>query len=261
MKIGMFSTKRGRGLTTAAILLADMCAREYSLQCILAHTGTYDASMSRYLDLEKNKDVTMNIRQVYKLLEVDAIRDKDFQDYTIKRGNLGIFDIYSPNYKVEGTDDSAKLLNRVLGENRRGISFLDVTGELYDKESMDVLSNADYYIIVIDQSQEAVDKIELCKQLPYWKNIEKEGYLVLVNNYNKMVLPLDKMAKDLKIRRSKILKISYNPMIAKLANEGSLDNVCDYALENDPRFINVKTDLLDCVDIIAKNLGIIYKRK
>lgn len=269
MKVVMLSTRHGRGLTTASILLADMCSRALGVQCILAHTDAGDITMDRYLNLSRSKDPTMSIRQVYKLLEVNQINGEKLRDYTIKRGNLQIFDIYNPMARIEDDSDddsvedpSSRLLNMVMGENTRGVSFIDIPGEIYSKDIQDVISDGDFFIIVIDQSEDNIQQLLEWQKYEYWQStVEKAHFLVLVNNFNNNIKPLDTIAKELNIRRSNIVKIGYNPLIVKQANEGTLNLVNDYALNGDPRYANIKTDLIECVNILAQNLCISIDKK
>lgn len=265
MKIVMLSTRHGRGLTTTSILLADMCARAVSVPCIVAHTDSSDPTMDKYLNLSKSKDPTMSIRQVYKLLEVNQINGEKLSDYTVKRGNLQIFDIYDPNYiqgadadsDVDASGKSSQLLDLVLSENVRGLSFVDMTGEIYEPTMQRIISDGDFYIIVIDQSVDNIDQLKEWQKYKYFtETIAKEGYLVLVNQFNNNNYALDKIAKMLNIRRSSMMKIGYNPMIVKHSNEGNLHYVNDYALNGDPRYIATREDLLSCVSLLTSHLGL-----
>lgn len=263
MKIMMISPKHGRGLTTVSALLADMCARELSIPCILSQTDPLDGSLNKYLDLSRGMDKTMSIRQISKLLEVGEISGNDIKDYTVKRGKLGIFDIYDNTVlrSQEDVDLNIKLLNKVLSDTSKSIAFIDVADEIYEEEVSSLIDDADYFMLVIDQSTVTTDQLLAIQETDYWKKFKERDFLVIVNNFNKNISSLDVIAKKLGIRRSKILKIGYNPLIVKQANDGTLLYVNDFGLDEDFRYIDITNDLLDCVDTIAKNLAIAYKRK
>ena len=252
------SPRHGTGLTTVASLFADMCARKLSNPCILTHTGSYEPGMSRYMSTTKNKDNLMNIHQIFKLLEVGDISGKDIKNYTIKKGKLGIFDTFTPN-KLEEESKIATLLNKVFDEYSSGLAFIDVAEELDDESLIDSIETASFFILVITQSVDVIEQLNEWKNSAYWETIEKTGFIVIVNRFDKSIKPMDKIAKELGIRRSRFAKISYNPFISKYANDGKLLLTNDFALNADYRFVDIRADLIECIKIFTATIGIPYR--
>ena len=258
MKIMVMSPRHGTGLTTVASLMADICSRKLGNQCILTHTGSYEAGMSRYLTTSKGKDNLMNIHQIFKLLEVGDITGKDIKNYTILKGKLGIFDIYTEN-KLENEQRITKLLTKVFDEYSSGLAFIDVADELYSENLKEFMETASFFIIVITQSIDVISQFRTWMESTYWETIKKTGFIVIVNRFDKNIQPVDKIAKELGIRRSQFAKISYNPFITKQANNGKLLLATDFALSADYRYVELRADLIECIKIFTSNIGIPYR--
>lgn len=256
MKITLLSPRHGRGLTTVSALLADMASKKYGIPCMLTHTGARDEAMDSYMSLTKGMDKTMNFRQIVKLSEVGEITGSDLKDYTVKRGKLNIF---NPNGEEIDDEKGNMLLMQILKTNVHGLTFIDVTGELTDPGVESILADSDFHVIVLNQSMETINQLKYWKEYGYWDKIEQAGYIIIINCFNNNIMALDKVAKLIGAKRNRVFKLHYNPLIVKQANEGTLLISNEYALVGDPRYVQIKTDLLECLKAIAANLGLAYK--
>lgn len=262
MKIMLISPKHGKGLTTVSALISDMCAREFGVPCLLTQTDPLDESLDKYLDLAHKKDKMMSIRQINKLLEVGEISGTDIADYTVKKGKLGVFDIFDTSIVRSNSDCriDTKLLNKILDTANRQLVFIDVADEIYEPETQSLIEDADYYIVVIDQSINTLNQFLAIKESEYWDKFKEKDFLIVVNNFNKNISSINYISKKLGVRSSKILKIHYNPFIAKAANDGTLLCVNDFGLDGDFRYIDVLKDIMNCADVIAANLAITFDK-
>ncbi len=78
----------------------------------------------------------------------------------------------------------------------------------------------------------------------------------MVNKYDPYISPLKDVGKIMGVDKRKIVKISKNPYIVKMANSGTLHKLMPYIYNKDLRVLNLHADIRDLCYLVMSNLGV-----
>lgn len=252
MKVAVYSPVRRQGCTTLSILLGSAIAQISNTKVCLTYTGTATDSYNIALGLDQVEDRTKSLTQVIRMLEANSITGKEINDYlTPLNDNL---DIMQTSNDYITTEESDKLLTFVLNNLTHDLIITEINSEPYEDSTKAILSNADIIVVLLSQGKDIINKYNTWKNSELFPDPTKIVYAM--NLYDPNVSALRDVTKIMGIKPNKIVKITNNPFIKKMSNNGSLHKLMPYIYNKDIRVVNLHSDIRDLCYLVMSNLGI-----
>lgn len=255
MKIAVISPDRRQGNSTISALLAVTIAQTQNLTTCLTYTGNHNHSLSNYLGIKSLEDKTRNLTQIIKLLEASAITSQEIQDYFLKVPNVDNLQIIETASDNISDENNSKLLKFVIENLNHQVVITDVTTEIYDEATQNVIDSSDLIIMTLTQSKEVGDKLVAWESKGILDYLNKKGLVYIFNKFDPHVDAFRNSTKKLNLKHRRCAKLSYNPFIKKTSNIAKLQSIVPYILDKDPRVIELNNDLKECMLVILSNLG------
>lgn len=207
-----------------------------------------DSLLPRFLGIESVNDPTRSVMQIVKLIDSNAINDRDLLDYCyIVSKNFNLLNLTDRSL----TDrDRQQVVQHVYNRVPTDIVICDNSEGLNDESSKVLIEESDTIFLIIDMSQQAAIALKEWLTDPILEK-EKDKVFVIVNSYNEVVSSVRDFAKYLGLPASRVAKLHYNPWINKCCNNGGLHTILPLSKEFDPRVANLKNDideLKTCID-------------
>lgn len=259
MIVSVVSPTRRGGCSTVSALIASALASSLSIPVTLTHTGVKDMGMNLYLDLGRSYDITTNLDQLYTLIKQGALGEGSLQDYTISKTEY--LNILEPITSCIDDNKATKILTYVMGTLDREIGVIDVSTELAEEATQEVLKKSNYIICVLDNSVLTFNKLKDWRSEVWGEFLKSKHVMYLFNNYNPNVTDLKRLSATIGVQHRDTWKLAYNPLIQKYCNNGELDLVVKHILAAYEPLINVGVDLDNIIDVIALQLGISSKQR
>lgn len=252
MKIAIYSPVRRQGCSTLSVLLGAAIAQVVGMKVCLTYTGNESDAYNVALGLSHLEDRTRSLTQVIRMLEGNSIAGEDIVDYlTPLRENLDIMQTASDYITAEESD---ALLHFVLSNLPHELIITEINSEPFEENTQHILNDVDIVIVLVSQGMDVLNKYKLYKKSQYFPDNDKIIYVV--NQFDPNISPLKDVAKMMGVNRRKIVKISRNPYITKMANAGTLHKLMPYIYKKDLRVLNLHADIRDLCYLVMSNLGI-----
>lgn len=241
LNVGVFSPERATGITTLSILLS-LCLGEYQNQkVILTKIPSYDSDLTDYLGIETEFDSTRDLSQIVTLIRTNALKAEELSDYYIKVSeNTSIFNSTMIDISK---DDTKGVIPYLIDNVEAAYLICDIGDSIHEEYVQHLLPMFDFFICVTKQDLSSTKKINLFKQQDYYKKMEKQGLIYVINAFNKNICSTRSYAKSIGAVSRKVCKLTYNPWIQKMGMLRRLDEIFYYVQQNDFRLTDVYTDL------------------
>lgn len=256
MKIGVLTPGRCYGASSVAIMLAEMMSIKMGSPTILTSLDPEDKTHTLYLDLPLVKEITRSLRQVSAMLDARAISGDEVKTYAIRRGEY--FSVLNPSVEDLGTMEVANIVEFIAKEMENDVLIVDANLEIGMEEMDKIIDAMDYFVVVLNQSIMAYDKLSKWREHSVsFKEMEEKGIMYVVNNYDHTIDSMRNTVRYFEIPKNKTVFIPYNGQVKLLSNQGRLSELIDYLEDNDIRFASLKYGLEELADKITTDIGLI----
>lgn len=254
------------GTTTVASLVALELGARGKKTC-LTHSATKSNSMLRYFGLdETEQDKTANPARMVKMIKEGILKSENISEYCRAVNNT--VEIYSANDATFSDEDMLYALEFMVKGFPHDFIVFDIDVDDLESEANKItISNSDFIIVVMEQGIKDINAfIKSFKGT--WKLIGKKPMMMVVNRYNQAAGKINDLPTEVGIKEVKKgnswLPLHYNPYIIKYENAGNLPALHRAMKTNDPRIIEIGSDVRNIVNRImkfrtAKRLGYIPK--
>lgn len=251
MKIAVLSPIPKSGCSTLAVLLAYAMKSRHSQSVLLCQVRS-SLRLNNYLGLEKSKDISKAIPQIVDLLKVGAIKSSEINEYTLKRGEVGLLDSATSQLTEER---SAEMLSDILNYINDEICIVDLNSDFSNKALENIMNQIDFFVIPVTQDVMDYKVMEAYKSHPYFDIIDKKGYIYVINKYNPKIAPQKKIVKALESKLNLCKRMTYTPYFTYLSNKGDLYKAVDLMINQNSDLVRQYSDLVTILNAITKNFG------
>ena len=249
MKISVISPIKHSGTTMVSLFLGQALAVTQGVNVMLTYSGM-SRRICEYASVSALEDKTCSISQVVKLMEARAISPEDLFDYSLGVcTNLHIMDTADPTLTEE---DGTKLMTYVFDNIPSDVTICDVSGEIFDETTQQIFSTSDIVVIVIQPDTHSYEMLRKWKESEFWP--KKKDVMVVVNRYDEEIAALREISKRIGVAHVNVCKLHYSPYITKYANSRDSLTIVPFAVQKDPRVIELNNDLKEMCQYVISSM-------
>lgn len=239
MIISVVSPHARTGKTTFSTLLAQCLGLTQNLSVLLL-SACGSTAMSDYVGIEYEEDITAQAGQVVELVQEEVIAPKDIPDYCKKLStNCEYLDTSTESF---AKDDMYDLVSKIAEKSDRDM----VVVECDDKP----IKGTDITFVVLNEDRES---IKMCKR--FVKEKPDPNTLFVVQRYDKSIVALREIAKELGIPYRYCGKLSLSKVLERECRKKKLDTVMPYIIEKEVTVLELNIDFKECMQFIMSTLG------
>ena len=134
----------------------------------------------------------------------------------------------------------------------------DVNSSLDSDVAHFVYENYDFIIVTFSQDAVVMKKLKTWMSSGAYPDKDKVGYVL--NGYCPIVSDARTIAKNFDIKyASKFTKLTLNPFIRKMGNEGKISELVSYINKQDTRVLDLFFDFGEVLGMLSSNLAFGYQ--
>lgn len=235
------------------MLLALALAKATDKTICLTATGSDYLSTRSFLGAPEEDDVTKSASQLTQLLSSGALSSEDFKNYlTSLAPKLDI--LLSSNASMSDTEGDRLFRNALPYLDTYDFIVTDMNSSLDNEIAHEIYNDYDFILVVFSQDIVVQKKLGIWMASAAYPDKMKVGYVL--NGYNEIVGDARAAAKKFGINyNTKFSKLSLNPYIRKMANDGKLVELMTYIYEKDSRVLDLHFDIGKIVEMLSVNLA------
>jgi cellulose biosynthesis protein BcsQ len=253
MKIAVMSPSRDQGITTVSILLGQALAETQGLTVCLTYSGLQNTPLESYLGLKSTGDRTKSVTQLMKLLESNSISGNDIGEFCSKIAHN--FDFLNTVNLDKNDEDNIKLLKFIIPNVNHDIVITDITTELWEPATQQVIELSDIVLIVLTQNATTAEKLNVWRSSGYCRLLKGKPIMYVVNKYDGYISAFKEYTRKYSIKHKQCCKISYSPFICRTANLGQLHTLLPYIVKRDIRVCELNSDIRECMQLLMAHMG------
>lgn len=235
-KILVMSPLHQNGATVVSTMIAQTAAYVGKTSSLIY--TQHDSLLPTYLGVDVEEDPTMTIMQVVKLIDSNAIEDKDIIDYMIPFSkNTYMMNITDPTLSEA---ESVSVVNHVYKHVPTDVVVCDNSDDLGSPQTEALMDTSDLIVLVIQPNLKNLKHIKSWLTSDILK--DKQPYVVL-NYYDDVVTSVRNYSRLLGIPAGRLFKVHYSPFIAKCCNNGHLHEIVPCIKNMDARVLNMSADI------------------
>ena len=247
-KVAILSPLHNSGATTVAALMAHSLA--YSGKSTMLCYTAADSLLHTYFGIRDVNDPTRSIMQVTRLIDAGAITDSDIVKYAYKYAEHA----YLMNMADASLDERSQrqILQYVFDRVDTDVVICDVSDDLNDMRTQDILDTSDCVFIVIQPSMKYYERTRAWLEDPTLKT--RKNVYILVNYYNEVIAAIRTISTRLGVPTARVCKVHYNPWLPHTSQLGALQTIMPCIKGYDPRVANLNNDLMEINQALQSTL-------
>lgn len=251
--ISIISPGRRQGNTTLAISIGLMLSTTQNISVCLTHTGADNEALITYLGDKIVPDVTNSFEQVGELAMFGQLSQGSIVDYMHKLSEGYYF--LDTTSKHLSTEVSSDLLLKVFEYLDFDVVITDISTEIYDEITQEVLRRSDLVLVVLEQAKDMLNKLLAWKESEYYSPIYEIEEMFVLNKFNRVVSSLKEFCKEAQIHFRRTEKCDYTAEIQRLSNRGNLLSLYDEICERDVDLLGFDEDMKRLIHKVCLSLG------
>ena len=250
MKVAIVSPTHDAGLSSFTLLLGYTIACTQSDSVCLTYTAE-NHDIKNYIGFDEEPDITRSIEQACELLKADAIGASNIPEF-FRRLNKNISLLDSADGTVS-LEESTQLLAYVMKYIEQDVVLCDISTDLTDSATVDIVSTCDVVLIVSPPSNKWLDEVREWKEsIPV---LQSKPCGLIINRYDPQVAPVSILAKRAGFTVRNTCKLHYNPYIIEGCNKRNLSTIVPFIVNRDPRVVELNMDLREVMQFIYSYAG------
>lgn len=232
------------GATTVSALIAQMATYD-NKTAHLIFTET-NSPISTYLNIQHVDDPTRNVMQIIKLIDNQAMEDKDILDYGHQFvPNSWLLNTADPSLSER---DKVQVTNYIFSRAPCDLSICDCSEDITSELALNLIDAADLVFVVCSTSRKSQVYLRSWLESSYLKG--RNNIYIICNQYNEVVYSVRNFAKVIVQPPNRICKVHYNPWIERCCNRRELIQVIPLSRNFDPRVANIYQDAAEIMQCI-----------
>lgn len=234
---------------TGASCFATMLAQSLTYEnktTTLAYTDV-KSGIPKYLGVKDVDDPTRSIMQVVKLIDNNAIRDDGILDYTVQFSKNAHLLSFGDDTLSER--DALQITGHIFRRVPTDVCILDNSDDIDSPVTKQLLDVANCVFLVISPCQK--DFAHLHYWLTETQLQEVRHVYIVVNHYDPTIAAVREISKVIGLPANKVCTMHENPWIRKCCLLGQLQTLVPQVKGNDPRVINLSSDLRSYSQVIS----------
>lgn len=243
-KILIISPLSNIGTTTVSALVAQMATYDNKTSHLI-YTDS-ESPINEYLGVKNADDPTRSVMQIIKLIDSQALEDKDILDY----GHQYVHNSWILNTadKSLSVRDKSQVTSYIFSRAPCDLSICDCSEDLQSELTLKLIDTADLIFVVCNTTRKSQIYLRSWIESPYLK--DQKNVYIICNRYNEVTYSVRNFAKVIVQPPNRICKIHYNPWVEKCCNQRELATVIPKARNFDPRVVKLYRDAAEIMQCI-----------
>lgn len=209
-----------------------------------------DSKLPNYIGIDDVSDPTRSVMQIVKLIDSGSIQDNDILDYTYNFAtNVNLLNTAD---RTMSAKDKSQVINYVFKRTPTDVVILDNSDDLSTLTSTHLINDSDVIFVVVQMFPKAFERLKIW--LDYASLKDKANVYVVFAEYNEVVFSIRDLARYIGLPASRVLKLHYNPWIAKCCINKQLHTILPLAMNKDPRVVNLRNDILEFNAVLTSEM-------
>lgn len=239
MRLAVLSPLNRSGCSVVSTIIAQSLAATQDCTVTLAYTSRTN-TLPVYLNLlDEVEDVTRSVSLLSKLTMARSISDEEIQEYLVKVDTN--FYILNTVSKTVTDAEALNVQKHVFKHSLADVTICDISESIDHDNTQELFTVADAVCIVLNPDEVSIESYQIWRESDFWP--KDKAVFAVVNRYGDEIVGVRPFAKRCGISARDLCKLHYNPYIVKACNERFLSDIVPYAINNDVRLLNIKSDI------------------
>jgi Flp pilus assembly CpaE family ATPase len=247
-------------VTTAAVFITAALAMAQRRNVCLTHTDFTSYNINAMFRLPKESDIAKSLSQVVTLLQTNSVNVNDLPCYT--EAITETFHYYTTPIQNLTESETVQYFTYLLNQFKKCFAHVIIDSDSSEDAmiSREVLRESEIVVIAINHNLDCIEKaIEMKQQIEsanQGKRSNKDPdklVLFCLNQYNSKIESFKNVARRLGVNPKDLITIRSSYFIPKCQNRGSIEDVFNFALNDDPRIPFLKEDMKRICSILERD--------